>query len=245
MDKYAIDMAMPALQTQMLLPLFTDDDTKWQAVQSRDPNADGFFVYGVRTTKVFCRPTCKARLARRANVRFYATGDEAKTNGFRACKRCKPEVLGLMPEEEAVQKIRVFVRDHQSVAGTDRGLGETRMSLSQMAKKTGLSKWHFHRVFKKCVGVTPVEYLKRLRDNTAGCSPSVESDAGLSWTDQLDLTSLDMDMDFDFGFLNDPLLGCDQGVNHSTQSSSSVPQSESSPFSFDDLMVWPDSNTKE
>lgn len=239
MDKHAINIAMPALQ----LPLFADDDAKWQAVQSRDPSADGFFVYGVRTTKVFCRPTCKARLARRANVRFYATGDEAKKNGFRACKRCKPEVLGLMPEEDAVQKIRAFVRDHQSAAGTDRVFGETRMSLGQMAKKMGLSKWHFHRVFKKCVGITPVEYLKRLRDSAAGLSPGVESDGGLSWTDQLDLTNLDMDVDFDFdfGFLNDPLLAVEQG----TQSSSSVSQSECSPFSFDDLLVWPDSNANE
>ncbi|KAH8129927.1 hypothetical protein ACSS6W_004717 [Trichoderma asperelloides] len=235
MEKYAVDLAMPALQ----MPLFNDDDTKWQAVQSRDPNADGFFVYGVRTTKVFCRPTCKARLARRANVRFYATGDEAKQNGFRACKRCKPEVLGLMPEEEAVQKIRVFVRD-QSAAGTDRVFGDTRMSLSQMAKKTGLSKWHFHRVFKKCVGITPVEYLKRLRDNTASLSPEAESDGTFSWTDQLDLTSLDMDMDFDFGFLNDPLA-----VGQCTQSSSTVSQSDCSSFSFDDLLVWPDSNANE
>ncbi|PTB54948.1 hypothetical protein M431DRAFT_67039, partial [Trichoderma harzianum CBS 226.95] len=143
--------------------LFLDDDSKWQAVQTRDPDADGFFVYGVRTTKVFCRPTCKARLARRANVRFYATGEEAKQNGCRACKRCKPEVLGLMPEEEAVQKIRAFVRHQQAVSDGNRDMGEMKMSLSQMAKKTGLSKWHFHRVFKKCVGVTPVEYLKTLR----------------------------------------------------------------------------------
>lgn len=235
MEKYAAnDIAMPALQ----MPVFKDDDTKWQAVQSRDPGADGFFVYGVRTTKVFCRPTCKARLARRANVRFYATGDEAKKNGFRACKRCKPEVLGLMPEEEAVQKIRMFVRDHQP-AGTGRVFGEMRMSLSQMAKKTGLSKWHFHRVFKKCVGVTPVEYLKRLRDDSASWSPEVESDGGLSWTDQLDLTGLDMD--FDFGFLNDPLLAADQD----TQGSSSVSKSDCSPFTFDDLMSWPESNANE
>ncbi|KAM0255094.1 hypothetical protein ACHAQJ_006098 [Trichoderma viride] len=236
MDKYAIDIAMPALQ----IPLFLDDDSRWQAIQSRDPNADGFFVYAVRTTKVFCRPTCKARLARRANVRFYATGDEARENGFRACKRCKPEVMGLMPEEEAVQKIRAFVRDQESVAGTDRGFGEMRMSLSQMAKKTGLSKWHFHRVFKKCVGVTPVEYLKRQRDNVASLSPSTESDGGLSWTDRLDLVNFD-GMDFDFGFLNEPLALVPS--TESSQTSSS--QTGSSLFSFDDLMVWPDNDANE
>ncbi|KAL7791272.1 hypothetical protein V8C37DRAFT_158197 [Trichoderma ceciliae] len=238
MDSHIADIATPALQ----IPIFRDDDTKWQAVQSRDPIADGFFVYGVRTTKVFCRPTCKARLARRANVRFYATGEEAKENGFRACKRCKPEVLGLMPEEEAVQKIRAFVRNHQSVVGTNRVIGEMKMSLSQMAKKTGLSKWHFHRVFKKCVGVTPVEYLKTLRDEAASLSPETESDGGLSWTEQFGLVSFDsFDMGLGFGFLDDPLA-----LAQSTESASTtVSQSDSSLFAFDDLLVWPDSNANE
>ncbi|POR34027.1 Bifunctional transcriptional activator/DNA repair enzyme Ada, partial [Tolypocladium paradoxum] len=68
---------------------FADDDSRWQAVRARDVVADGFFVYAVRTTKVYCRPICKARLARRANVRFYATGGEAAAAGFRACKRCR------------------------------------------------------------------------------------------------------------------------------------------------------------
>ncbi|KAH6609405.1 family transcriptional regulator [Trichoderma cornu-damae] len=232
-------VALPALQ----IPLFGDDDTRWQAVQSRDPNADGFFVYGVRTTKVFCRPTCKARLARRANVRFYATGEEAEENGFRACKRCKPEVLGLMPEEEAVLKIRAFVRDSQSVTGTDRAMGEAKMSLSQMAKKTGLSKWHFHRVFKRCVGVTPVEYLKTLRDYAAGLSPEAESDGGFGWTEQLDLVNFDLvdsDAGFvDFGFLNDP-LALVQGTESSSAAASQ--RDDGSVFAFDDLLVWPDSN---
>lgn len=234
MDTQLADIALPTLE----IPLFWDDDSKWQAVQTRDPHADGFFVYGVRTTKVFCRPTCKARLARRANVRFYATGEEAKENGFRACKRCKPEVLGLMPEEEAVQKIRAFVRSHQSNTGTDRALGETKMSLSQMAKKTGLSKWHFHRVFKKCVGVTPVEFLKNLRDNAESQSPSpeTESDGGIGWAEQFDLVNFDMD--FDFGFLNDPLAL----VQTTESSSSTTSQSDASLFALDDLLIWPDSN---
>ncbi|KAL7908843.1 hypothetical protein GGI35DRAFT_415500 [Trichoderma velutinum] len=219
----------------MGFPLFLDDDTKWLAVQSRNPDADGFFVYGVRTTKVFCRPTCKARLARRANVRFYATGEEAKQNGFRACKRCKPEVLGLMPEEEAVQKIRAFVRHHQAVSDGNRDMGEMKMSLSQMAKKTGLSKWHFHRVFKKCVGVTPVEYLRTLRDKAASLSPGAGSESGLSWTDQLDLVNLD-DVEFDFGCLNDPLF-----LDSNTDGAEVSASNNNCPlFAFDDLLVWPE-----
>ncbi|KAL7939706.1 hypothetical protein V8C35DRAFT_14196 [Trichoderma chlorosporum] len=227
-------MDMPARH----IPLFLDDDAKWQAVQTRNPDADGFFVYGVRTTKIFCRPTCKARLARRGNMRFYATGDEAKQNGFRACKRCKPEVLGLMPEEEAVQKIRAFVQYHEAIKDEERSMGEMKMSLSQMAKKTGLSKWHFHRVFKKCVGITPVEYLKTLRDKAAGCSPMTESDSGLSWTDQLDLINLEMD--FDFGFLSEE----PPTIDSNPDGAQAAPSSNCSPLSFEDLVEWPEDQCK-
>ncbi|KAK1247228.1 hypothetical protein MKX07_002137 [Trichoderma sp. CBMAI-0711] len=228
---------MFATMDMLHIPLFLDDDSKWRAVQSRDAAADGFFVYGVRTTKVFCRPICKARLARRANVRFYATGDEAKENGFRACKRCKPEVLGLMPEEQAVQKIRAFVRHRQAASGGDQDVGDMRMSLSQMAKKTGLSKWHFHRVFKKCVGITPVEYLRMLRDGAVSLSPGAESEGGLSWTDQLGLVNIDMD--FDFGFLNDS--GALDAVPGADDAAAAASQSDCSLFTFDDLLAWPES----
>ncbi|KAL2675488.1 hypothetical protein Neosp_011674 [[Neocosmospora] mangrovei] len=147
---------MEMQQLSHIVSLFEDDESRWQAVVSRNANADGFFVYAVRTTKIFCRPICKARLARRANVSFFETGVDAQEAGFRACKRCKPEVAGLMPEEAAVRKIRDFVQQRAE----NKDDTEARLSLSQMAKQTGLSKWHFHRVFKKCVGVTPTEYLR-------------------------------------------------------------------------------------
>ena len=69
---------------------FSDDESRWQAVMTRDPAADGAFVYSVRTTGVYCRPTCPSRLAHRKNVRFHATCEEAEAAGFRPCKRCKP-----------------------------------------------------------------------------------------------------------------------------------------------------------
>lgn len=160
--------------------LFSDDSTRWQAVQARDANADGHFVYAVKTTKIYCRPICKARLARRANVAFYDTDQQAVQAGFRACKRCKPELAGYMPEEAAVRKIRAFVQGRAVSAGTPNenmssssssSSSPSLMSLSQMAKQTGLSKWHFHRVFKKCVGVTPSEFLRAERAaSTAGSS---------------------------------------------------------------------------
>ena len=84
---------------------FSNDTRKWLAVQSRDKKADGLFVYAVRTTKIFCRPVCKARLARRSNVAFYSSAQEAESAGYRACKRCKPTASGVMPEEAAVNKV--------------------------------------------------------------------------------------------------------------------------------------------
>ena len=78
---------------------FSDDESRWQSLVTRDPAADGAFVYSVKTTGVYCRPTCPSRLAHRSNVRFHATCEEAETAGFRACKRCKPtgESIGPAP----------------------------------------------------------------------------------------------------------------------------------------------------
>lgn len=134
-------------------PSFEDDNSRWQAVQDRDDRADSCFVYAVRSTKVFCRPVCKYRHPRRCNVSFYATGQQAQSAGFRACKRCKPEVGGFMPEEKAVKKIREFLQEWERAAINNEG--PCQLSLSQMAKQAKVSKWYFHRVFKKCVGVTP------------------------------------------------------------------------------------------
>jgi AraC family transcriptional regulator of adaptative response/methylated-DNA-[protein]-cysteine methyltransferase len=83
---------MTALATRVDRPLdaFTGDAERWEAVKRRDRAADGAFVYSVRTTGVYCRPSCAARLARRENVRFHPTGAEAEAAGFRPCKRCRP-----------------------------------------------------------------------------------------------------------------------------------------------------------
>ncbi|CAH0015019.1 unnamed protein product [Clonostachys rhizophaga] len=151
------------MEASPVMSFFDDDESRWNALQTRNPVSDGFFVYGVRSTKIYCRPICKARLARRANVTFYQTSRQAQDAGFRACKRCKPEVEGLMPEERAVRRIRAFVRDGGESKSCRAGKAGARLSLGQMAKEVGLSKWHFHRVFKRCVGMTPVEYVKRQR----------------------------------------------------------------------------------
>lgn len=141
---------------------FENDDARWQAVQYRDIRADGAFVTAVRSTKVYCRPVCKSRHPRRCNVSFYATGQQAQSAGFRACKRCKPELDGCMPEETAVQKIREFLQEWETAAISN--AGPCQLSLSQMARQANVSKWYFHRVFKKYIGVTPVQYLRIWRN---------------------------------------------------------------------------------
>ncbi|KAI9899325.1 hypothetical protein N3K66_005786 [Trichothecium roseum] len=211
----------------ILLP-YSDDDTRWQAVRTRDAAADGHFVYAVRTTRVCCRPTCKARLARRANVSFYPSAAEACGAGFRACKRCRPEAGGLMPEEEAVRKIRAFVllegggSGSSSSSGGDGGGSDVgrvnAMSLGQMARRSGLSKWHFHRVFKAVVGMTPVEFV-RMNRRRGAAETSGESSAENATKPGSGEGELALAEDVDAHMPVDPTL---------------------SSSSWTDLLVWPD-----
>jgi methylphosphotriester-DNA--protein-cysteine methyltransferase len=153
---------------------FVDDDSRWEAVKSRNAKADGLFVYAVRSTGVYSRPTCKARLAHRFNTAFFKTSIEAQSAGYRPCKRCHPEDSAPMPEDMGVAKIRAFVKKRPLAAMMQNDGTITMMSLSDMARQAGLSKWHFHREFKKCFGVTPVEYL-RIGRKTAKLALSSEA----------------------------------------------------------------------
>ncbi|KAM0257228.1 hypothetical protein ACHAQJ_004466 [Trichoderma viride] len=182
-----MDYNHQCLPSTSFTPSFENDDSRWQAVQDRNASSDGLFVYAVRSTKVFCRPVCKSRHPRRCNVSFYATGQQAQSAGFRACKRCKPEVGGFMPEETAVQKIREFLQEWERAAVNNEGPGQ--LSLSQMARQAKVSKWYFHRVFKKYVGVTPVQYLRIWR-NTIQLQNQLDNNA-LNWLDQPAAGTLD------------------------------------------------------
>lgn len=126
----------------------TECDARWQAVVARDRAADGRFLYSVRTTGVYCRPSCAARLANPKNVRFHASKAEAEVAGFRPCKRCRPEQPPLEQQHAAL------------VADVCRAMEEAEIALplAALAKRAGLSPHHFHRVFKAATGVTPREY---------------------------------------------------------------------------------------
>lgn len=123
-------------------------DPRWDAVQARDAHADGSFVYSVRSTGVYCRPSCAARAARPENVVFHATAAEAERAGFRPCKRCRPDQPSLAEQHAAM------------VTAACRAIeqAETAPTLEQLAKPAGLSPFHFHRVFRALTGVTPKQY---------------------------------------------------------------------------------------
>ncbi len=126
------------------------DDTaqRWDALRRRDPAADGRFVYSVRTTGVYCRPSCAARPARPENVGFHATCEDAERAGFRACKRCQPNEASLRE------------RQASSVASACRAIdaAESVPTLAALAAAAGMSPFHFHRVFRRIAGVTPRAY---------------------------------------------------------------------------------------
>jgi AraC family transcriptional regulator, regulatory protein of adaptative response / methylated-DNA-[protein]-cysteine methyltransferase len=117
-------------------------------VTHRDNNADSAFVYCVKTTGVYCRPSCSARLALRENVVFHRWPKDAEQAGFRACKRCKPnDPCG--PSEQAA----IVAKSCKLMAEAEEPL-----SLDALAGAVGMSPWHFHRVFKSMTGLTPKAY---------------------------------------------------------------------------------------
>jgi len=123
-------------------------DAHWEAFVQRDPAADGRFVAAVITTGIYCRPSCPARKPKRENVRFYATPAAAAAAGFRPCKRCRPDAPATGGRRAA------------AVAEACRLIAEAEEmpSLEALAEAVGLSRFHFHRVFKQATGLTPKAY---------------------------------------------------------------------------------------
>jgi AraC family transcriptional regulator of adaptative response/methylated-DNA-[protein]-cysteine methyltransferase len=126
----------------------TTGDPRWAALAARDPAADGRFFYSVRTTGVYCRPSCASRPANPKNVGFHATAAEAQAAGFRPCKRCKPDQPSLEAQRAALaaQACRIIAA------------AETPPDLETLARAVGVSPHHFHRLFKAATGLTPRAY---------------------------------------------------------------------------------------
>ncbi|MGC1419851.1 MAG: Ada metal-binding domain-containing protein, partial [Acidimicrobiales bacterium] len=133
------------------------DDVRWHAVISRDKRAAEFFVYAVRSTRVFCRPGCGARKPLRQNVEFFATPTDAADAGYRACRRCRPEQERTI--DPAVSAIVAVCREVEDQ--------ENRFNVAATASRLGYSERHLRRRFGEVVGVSIGEYIRAQRAERA------------------------------------------------------------------------------
>lgn len=193
---------------------FATEAARWRAVSARDPQANGQFVYSVKSTNIYCRPTCPARLCRRANIGFYKTAAEAEAAGFRACKRCKPqEEIQVDPQEQAVAKACTLI---ENAIKED---NPKSFRLQDLAKHVGLTPRYFHKIFKDRTGLTPKEYAKaEMAEHMRAHAPPTSS-AGQETFDAFDVDNFDFNdlMEFDF----DPSLVLDGTVT--TQAPNQTP----------------------
>jgi AraC family transcriptional regulator of adaptative response/methylated-DNA-[protein]-cysteine methyltransferase len=124
----------------------------WTAVEERDRAMDGIFVYGVRTTKIYCRPSCPSRVPNRENVAFFERPSQAEEAGYRACLRCRP-AAAKHPESALVESACRYIEAHV----------ESGFDLASLARHMGYSAFHMQRMFKAVTGVTPRAYAQSLR----------------------------------------------------------------------------------
>lgn len=126
----------------------TTSDPRWSSVVARDAGMDGKFYYSVKTTGVYCRPSCGSRRPRPENVGFFPTTEEAESAGFRPCKRCKPDQPPL-----SEQHAKLVISLCRQIEAAD-----TAPSLEVLARSAQMSAFHLHRVFKAVTGMTPKAY---------------------------------------------------------------------------------------
>jgi AraC family transcriptional regulator of adaptative response/methylated-DNA-[protein]-cysteine methyltransferase len=124
-----------------------DDDRRWRAVLDTDRAFDGAFVTAVRTTHIYCRPSCPARKPLRKNIAFLATPAAAERAGYRACKRCRPRDIAADPQRDLVARVCNRLID-----------GDTAPTLTELGVEFGISPFHLQRTFKRITGVTPRQY---------------------------------------------------------------------------------------
>jgi AraC family transcriptional regulator, regulatory protein of adaptative response / DNA-3-methyladenine glycosylase II len=138
-----------------------DSDRVWQAIEACDPRFDGWVFCGVKTTGIYCRPSCPARTPKRENVRFFASAAAAQSAGFRACKRCRPDATPGSPEWDlradlvgrAMRLIADGVVDREGVGG--------------LARRLGYTERHVHRQLVAMVGASPLALARAQRAQTA------------------------------------------------------------------------------
>jgi AraC family transcriptional regulator of adaptative response/methylated-DNA-[protein]-cysteine methyltransferase len=160
-----------------------DEAARWAAVQARDARFDGAFFYGVRSTGIYCKPSCPSRRPGRAQVAFFHSTEAAEAGGFRACRRCRPrEASGGDPRAGMVERACRAIEAH----------AEGTVSLAALGAQLGVSPYHLQRTFKSVTGVTPRQYqaarrvgrFKR-RIETGGAVAEAIYDAGFGSSSRL------------------------------------------------------------
>ncbi|MEO5866553.1 MAG: bifunctional DNA-binding transcriptional regulator/O6-methylguanine-DNA methyltransferase Ada [Sphingomonas sp.] len=139
-----------------------DPDSAWAAFERRDRGLDGRFVGAVKTTGIYCKPSCPARHPKREHVAFFRDGVEARAAGFRACLRCKPDEVGR--DRIAVARAVALLEAAEDLIG-----------LEELAARVGYAPHHFHRLFKRATGVTPAAYARGLKAQRAARALSKET----------------------------------------------------------------------
>ena len=136
----------------LLMSAATLNETEaWRAVQERDGSADGSLIYAVKTTGIFCRPSCASRRPARENVVFFADVDAASRAGFRPCRRCRPEERHT--EAVMAEKLAAHLRRHP----------DRQVKLDELAKIAGMSAFTVQRLFQRVIGISPTQYQRQLR----------------------------------------------------------------------------------
>lgn len=132
---------------------YASDDARWEAIAARDARADGHFVYAVRTTGVYCRPSSSARLPKRENVEFFPSAEAAEAAGYRASRRAHGDQTSA-----AAERVELVAQACRIIESS-----ETPPNLDALAHHAGMSPFHFHRVFKAETGLTPKAYASAYR----------------------------------------------------------------------------------
>lgn len=144
------------------------EDEKWQAVVNCAPDSDALFLYGVRTTGIFCRPSCRAKTPARENVLFFANAEEALRAGFRPCKKCRPDQATFQPDLDMVMKAIEYIGKEFKSANP-----------GAVARRLGVSPGHLARLFKKKMHTSVSTHItvqrikhaqKLLREAEASCT---------------------------------------------------------------------------
>lgn len=127
-------------------------DNFWKAVMENDAAYDNTFYYAVKTTGIFCRPSCKSRPPNKENVRIFKNAKLAQLENFRPCKRCKPDGLHL-PDEEWIKQLTEWIDENYSAP----------LTLDVLAEACHGSPYHLQRTFKRIKGISPTEYIQHVR----------------------------------------------------------------------------------